>query len=115
MSKQYHTPGPWRAIRPTRPSDGNHWQILAASPHVRGAAQTVCRVNGPWNAKNYAANARLIASAPDLLAMLQGGQRLVDMAVGGEDSAYASDELIEALATWAMNARAAIAEATGAA
>jgi len=111
MSKQHHTPGPWRAIRPTRPSDGNHWQVLAASPHVRGAAQTVCRVNGPWNAKNYAANARLIAASPDLLRELTDLSTFV--ASFGDHLDRAA--FVRAAESYVAHARAAIAKATGAA
>ena len=108
MSKQHHTPGPWRAIRPTRPSDGNHWQVLAASPHVRGAAQTVCRVSGPWNAKNYAANARLIAASPDLLRELTDLSAFV--ASFGDHLDHTA--FVRAAESYVRHARAAIIAAT---
>jgi hypothetical protein len=64
--KQHYSPGPWKAKNVT----GNHWTVEADSPHVKGKWQTVCELNGPWDEKNYKANALLIASAPDLVAVL---------------------------------------------
>ena len=65
--KTQHTPEPWKA----RHCGGNKWEIVAASPHVKGLTQTVAELNGPWGPDNYAANARLIAAAPELLGALQ--------------------------------------------
>lgn len=62
-----HTPGEWKALH----RGGNKWEIIAASPHVQGFTQTICELNGPWNPANYAANARLIAAAPQLLEACQ--------------------------------------------
>lgn len=61
------TPGPWRA----KNIKLNHWSIEADSPHVEGKWQTVCDINGPWSAKNYEANAKLIAAAPEMYAILK--------------------------------------------
>ena len=65
--KTKHTPGPWMS----RLVGGNNWHVVADSPNVKGLAQTVCDINGPWNPSNYAANAKLIAACPDLLAACQ--------------------------------------------
>jgi len=61
------SPGPWKANNIT----ANHWTVEADSPHVKGKWQTVCDINGPWDAKNYKANALLIAAAPTMLSALQ--------------------------------------------
>lgn len=72
QSKAAHTPGPWIAKQDLSSQfSRNHWTIEAASPHCAGRVQTICELNGPWNEGNYAANARLIASAPELLSALQ--------------------------------------------
>lgn len=56
------TPGPWRA-EPTGPWDG--WEVVAKD----GA--TVCNGLGSQREPIRAANARLIAAAPELLEALQ--------------------------------------------
>ena len=63
--------------------EGNHWHVVSDSPNVKGLAQTVCDVNGPWNPTNYKANAKLIASCPDLLAACEA---LVDAYRIGEEN-----------------------------
>jgi hypothetical protein len=65
--KTQHTPKPWKALH----LGGNKWEIVAASPHVKGMAQTIAELNGPWKPENYTANARLISAAPELLEALQ--------------------------------------------
>jgi hypothetical protein len=65
--KPHFTPSPWKAKK----IRGNHWVIEGDSPHLKGKWQTVCELNGPWDEKNYKANARLIAAAPELLAACQ--------------------------------------------
>ena len=62
-----HTPGPWIA----RNLSKGIWTVEAGSPHVHGKIQEVCRIAGPWNPENYRRNARLIASAPELLEALE--------------------------------------------
>lgn len=71
-----HTPGPWIA----RNLSKGIWAVEAASPHVPGKTQEVCRIAGPWNPENYRRNARLIAAAPELLNMLQ---RMLDESSSG--------------------------------
>lgn len=77
--KTHHTPGPWQvAPNSNSPYEGNHWAITARSPHVEGKRQTVCELNGPWNEKNYSANAKLIAAAPDMAEALQQALFAID-------------------------------------
>jgi hypothetical protein len=80
-----HTPGPWCAYAPDEDSDG-HWEVN--DPYGRTA--TV------YGNEEGAANARLIAAAPELLAALklckQAVKNYIDWG-GGEDEddqAYAS-------------------------
>jgi hypothetical protein len=58
MSK--HTPGPWR-------TDGDGIRTL-----IRGADMTIVAVRHRLDAKTHSANAKLIAAAPELLAVCQG-------------------------------------------
>ena len=91
-----HTPGPWM---PFVDGDGCFAIFPDADPHI-----SLCsRAPWPQRAKESAANARLIAAAPDLLAALN---RLVHLtAILPPDM----DEPGSAMA----DARAAIAKATG--
>ena len=97
MSQQ-HTPGPWTV-------DGQHYDYYA-SFSVKAGGRGVCAISS--NIKRpgaeSAANARLIAAAPDLLAALQA---MVD--------AYQQhfDVMPVAWQTYDYIARAAIAKATG--
>ena len=65
--KVAHTPGPWIISRDPRPNmEWNNSIAVAAKPHLE-----LCQLyhSGPgWTAQDEA-NARLIASAPDLLAL----------------------------------------------
>ena len=63
-----HTPGPWRI---GRPSVMNGVQILK-DYDMPARSDVVCSM--PERGKGRTANARLIASAPDLLAALQTWQ-----------------------------------------
>jgi hypothetical protein len=65
--KTHYTPGPWKAHN----IGANYWTVEADSPHVKGKLQTVCDINGPWDAENYKANALLIAAAPAMFIALQ--------------------------------------------
>lgn len=57
-----HTPRPWRYDRPTKATPGA-WVI-------DGEGRPICELND--NQSRYAANAHLIAAAPDLYAALVG-------------------------------------------
>ena len=89
--KAKHTPGPWHI-----------YPDYAESYIESGTGYEVCQVmtNHPKNADTQAANARLIAAAPELLDALQAA--LDD---------YAG---IDINLNWQETARAAIAKATGA-
>lgn len=96
MNETKHTPGPWY-INWTRLS-GNVIGFHIADA-VRGSTLPICEHYGnpTLNSSNEAeANARLIAAAPELLAVLQE-------IMSWEEN----DEM-----TWGPRARAAIAEAT---
>jgi hypothetical protein len=75
-----HTPGPWQAIR-TNPHDGyDGFEIRAQpGPVLRGFTRTVADVYGLGSNEEHQANARLIAAAPDLLAMLKVAQLWLDV------------------------------------
>jgi len=63
MSKKTkHTPGPWRVIGPTKTSG---WGLCIGCAH-----NIVARLTGRGS-NETSANARLIAAAPDLLAVLK--------------------------------------------
>jgi hypothetical protein len=100
-SKQKHTSGPWVA----RCVIDNHWVIAAASSNIPGTTQTVAELNGPWSAKNYEGNARLVAAAPELLEALEGLAFSPDLSDEHELSPYTCSAL--------DRAKAAIAKARG--
>jgi hypothetical protein len=106
-----HTPGPWRERREsTRETARNHWQVIAASPHLEGKTQVVCELNGPWKEENYEANANLIAAAPALLAAL----RQLEWKAGNHIAALeAVGREANGLKTACEAARAAIAQSEG--
>lgn len=105
-----HTPGPWKAHKPAQsegvPSDG--WTIRFDGPSHHWHVATVYGQEKPTGIKydqgENAANARLIAAAPDLL---DACKNIVAACELTEDAYY------DAIDT-AMNiARAAIAKAEG--
>ena len=88
MSESKHTPGPWR-VRLSTPEEGYYcWWIYDADD------REVTTVDG-----RDEANARLIASAPDLLAALKAFPGFTDDATIGDK--------------WIETMRAAIAKAEG--
>jgi len=98
-----HTPGPWMA----RNLSKGIWTVEAGSPHVHGKIQEVCRIAGPWNPENYRRNARLIASAPELLEALENALNVLAGIATGDLEAVKRDS--PAIA----QARAAIKKAKG--
>lgn len=89
MTDTKHTPGPWH--------EGSHRSIESQSG-------TLCEVYSHMGIAEADANQKLIAAAPDLLASLREALKIVDAyrrASGGDGDITA------------MNARAAIAKATG--
>lgn len=112
--KMKHTPGPWIYGPETGPDctriDAENGRVIAA---VRSREITSWEQSRPiysWSEEG-AANARLIAAAPDLFDFASLVSRMTtDSEMGGnmsgDDAAQALSELIE-------TARAAIAKATG--
>ncbi len=109
MTKQKtpYTPGPWTAI-----ADPAHFDSLTTV--VGGAvnnampipSQMIVQVGGHAEVKEAEANARLIASAPDLLAELQS--------IAKADPTKWEEDIRDLFQQWAQSrARAAIAKATG--
>ena len=106
MTDTQHTPGPW-VVR------GSH--IHETSPSFSGIATVQTFDNPDW-----AANARLIASAPDLLEALEGllGSDLVKWfppwpPEGNTEKGPPWSEELKQRAAPLLAARAAIAKATG--
>ncbi len=114
-----HTPGPWEYV----PSNENHGPYVSglfggdiADCYVMSQPSLPSRANGGeskpihFMGEQADANARLIAAAPDLLAMLQLTQDSVCKAYCVHHSDGDVTHVVEC-----ENARAAIAKATGAA
>lgn len=68
-----HTPGPWTAAPMVRHADNAFY--ITATPNGNNSEKEVAVV-GPCLAKTTAANARLIAAAPDLLDALEALAKL---------------------------------------
>lgn len=76
MSTQAHTPGPWRADEL-----GGYTKIQSDSgDNIADVGAVVYNTTGAEWSFERAANARLIAAAPDLLAALRKAERLADIA-----------------------------------
>jgi hypothetical protein len=89
-----HTPGPWTAVRKQQLyPDDSYWAIEAYSPTLgeQVVADTLnqhhCIESGDGNTEE-AANARLMAAAPDLLAALEAILADPDMANMFETAAH---------------------------
>jgi hypothetical protein len=106
MSEAKHTPGPWSVVIDDTGGEFTGWPSIVASPEIDCAV--IHRAGfkkefwGDLSQRECIANARLIASAPDLLEALRS---LIDM-----DVAYQRGQRVEAAVDVA---RAAIAKATG--
>ena len=94
MSK--HTPGPWK-VRNVREVFCGNKRIC----HVNAASREPLSIKDDWDVA--AANARLIAAAPDLL------EALLRTCAALESVSYSDPSIASAINT----ARAAIAKATG--
>lgn len=92
--KHTFTPGPWQCYADL-PSTDENWYIVTSENRMRVVANVHIEPGNPTDA----ANARLIAAAPELLEALQG---IMDLYVPTKD--------VNSVAT---AARAAIAKATG--
>ncbi|KKL56125.1 hypothetical protein LCGC14_2248520 [marine sediment metagenome] len=96
IQKETHTPGPWNV------DTWDWWLVRAAASH-----RHLATVHVEHNGKNKAkANARLIASAPDLLEALKACDLYVAFHMKGIFDEDAQDETLRKL-------RAAIAKAEG--
>lgn len=111
MSKMAHTPGPWEVVNNPPNEDGSTATSIYGSDQY--VADVYCGYAGSRNMPNAeaAANARLIAAAPDLLVALEqlvsDYERGIHVEFGG--SPWLKEKLEEL-----DYARAAIAKATGA-
>lgn len=115
MSKHTHTPGPWRAYKmPMNP----WWHIAAESEVSRDVADierpgSAMIFNNPHQASAVAADAALIAAAPDMLAALEAAHQFISNGIefgyitmpdpSTPDSAHATPGIV----------RAALAKAKG--
>jgi glutamate/tyrosine decarboxylase-like PLP-dependent enzyme len=104
MSEPQHTPGPWHAEGPDMFGDFN----ICHPADSLAVAGVVANLRLP---DEVAANARLVAAAPDMLAALQELSKLSD---GIIVSGMSQSEMTALAAAW-ERADAAIAKATGAA
>ena len=126
-----HTPGPWAIGYDTETRKGvNAANVFSVAKDAEGFPQCIAQMPGLFlnttlaeqeraaldraDVANALANARLIASAPDLLAALESAALTMDNAanllLGDTDENVA---IAEHLTACAMSARAAIAKARG--
>ena len=116
MTNAQHTPGPWIITR------FHHSPASIEARDTYGGALAKVYLTDPNTHRRtpeYLANARLIASAPELLASLERLVTLMNI-VGDEpfsngvtDSTGSMDQGIVIASKWLHEARAAIAKATG--
>ena len=71
MPQTTHTPGPWTVTEHTRLVNGKRRTTYAIAPEAAATADGLGTVD---------ANARLIAAAPEMLALLERGVLLADTA-----------------------------------
>lgn len=110
MTATQYTPGPWKACRSHETFHGPMWDIepdeladYEYSPFVSIEAESGAVVRSHDLFKITPANARLIASAPELLAALEEFCRECDGYLDGDGHPWAT----------LLKGRAAIAKATG--
>jgi hypothetical protein len=103
-----HTPGPWR------------WWPTASGARIAGrpadgSKNFVCDVLHPELAVHYLDNARLIASAPELLAELRKAREVIQRAASSKlaDGTYFDADCAATMVMTSIDA--AIAKATGSA
>ena len=97
--KAAHTPGPWHAYL----WDAASWEVDKGSPFIVEFSRTVDRLD------ELAANARVIRSAPDMLAALKAiNDRINSLAQDGNKKPHAND-----IRDWQRWSAAAIAKAEG--
>ncbi|MGX9761904.1 hypothetical protein [Pseudomonas shahriarae] len=103
-----HTPGPWYVIQ--------HGTMVVSNPNGdidKTHIASIVGHNGDanFNAKGLEANANLIAAAPDLLAALEGFERIKDIWLPAEAEERHAEEMY-ALHMARNSMLAAIAKAT---
>jgi hypothetical protein len=103
MSAAKHTPGPWSADITSEGPYGGAFEVFAPNAGTGRWRRVICARNQhPECAEEMAANARLIAAAPELLAacqmvvtlkrvggMLPGVRELIDSVVEDAEAAIA--------------------------
>lgn len=104
MDKVKHTPGPWRAVDCYPEHPGTSIDILGHPDYAFGGEYFLCRIECTLTTPSVTtANARLIAAAPELLAVALKCEEC-------RDNGWEWGALIEELQDIA---RSAIAKATG--
>ena len=107
MSEAKHTPGPWKAVYYS--GDNNRPTVVRkVSGRADNPVCVIAKLFTHHGETETEANARLIATAPELLAACKA---VVD-AWHANDSNF-ERELNKGTPTWLAEARAAIAKATG--
>ena len=98
-----HTPGPW-AIDKT--SNADSIELIVTSTHLQGQDDDVCSVYGgnDNNEQTREANARLIASAPELLEALETALTEISPAFNFDQAKYPE---------WVKQIQSAIKKAKG--
>lgn len=117
MSEGKHTPGPWEMISGTD-EHGCNSIVEILSPYEPDAQFQVALTNGPWDMDGNAseeciANARLIAAAPDMLAIIKEILHAEIIYTGAIEESIAACGL-DSVAPLKAKIEAAIAKAEGA-
>jgi len=99
-----HTPGPWAVRESSNPKNGAAWRDIVS---------TAGHFSPSYVGEAMEQDARLIAAAPDLLALAARGASLADAVAESAYDVGKHTEDIRRLAYWALDARAAIRAAEG--
>lgn len=85
MPEAKHTPGPWTAEIDVKPASGRRWKITVPTLKA-GRRYTVAVVvnHDPADNETAAMDVRLIAAAPDMLAVCREARTLLN-GLGGSD------------------------------
>ena len=90
------TPGPWQATRSDHSEGYDVWWITACP--AANQEKEIATVAGGYPHERHEANARLIAAAPDLLAMLAEAHDIID-AIGQPETAEVAARMRAVIAT----------------
>jgi hypothetical protein len=112
MNAHAHTPGPWEVIDRAQQhnTDALH-RYLIMQPE--GNNTFIAKTIKEYDSVDDLSNARLIAAAPDLLALAARGASLADAVAESAYDVGKHTEDIRRLAYWALDARYAIRAAQG--